>query len=49
MDPRNPDVMYAVTWQRMRNVAVVMDGGPGTGIHKSAFTSQRTVAKPGAS
>jgi photosystem II stability/assembly factor-like uncharacterized protein len=35
MDPRNPDVMYAVTWQRMRNVAVVMDGGPGTGIHKS--------------
>ena len=35
MDPRNPDIMFAVTWQRMRNVAVVMDGGPGTGIHKS--------------
>ncbi|MDJ0908196.1 MAG: hypothetical protein QNI99_03315 [Woeseiaceae bacterium] len=35
MDPRNPDVMYAVSWQRMRNVAVLMDGGPGTGIHKS--------------
>jgi photosystem II stability/assembly factor-like uncharacterized protein len=35
MDPRNPDVMYAVTWQRLRSVAVVMDGGPGTGIHKS--------------
>ena len=35
MDPRNPDVMYAVAWQRLRNVAVVMDGGPGTGIHKS--------------
>jgi len=35
IDPRNPDVMYAVTWQRLRNVAVVMDGGPGTGIHKS--------------
>jgi photosystem II stability/assembly factor-like uncharacterized protein len=35
MDPRNPDVMYAVTWQRLRNVAVVIDGGPGTGIHKS--------------
>jgi photosystem II stability/assembly factor-like uncharacterized protein len=35
MDPRNPDIMYAVTWQRLRNVAVVMDGGPGTGIHKS--------------
>ena len=35
MDPRNPDVMYAVAWQRYRNVAVLMDGGPGTGIHKS--------------
>jgi len=35
MDPRDPDVMYAVSWQRQRNVAVVMDGGPGTGIHKS--------------
>ena len=35
MDPRNPDVMYAVSWQRLRNVAVLMDGGPGTGIHKS--------------
>ena len=35
MDPRNPDVMYAVAWQRLRNVAVVLDGGPGTGIHKS--------------
>ncbi len=35
LDPRNPDVMYAVSWQRLRNVAVVMDGGPGTGIHKS--------------
>jgi hypothetical protein len=35
LDPRNPDVMYAVTWQRFRNVAVLMDGGPATGIHKS--------------
>ena len=35
MDPRSQDVMYAVSWQRLRNVAVVMDGGPGTGIHKS--------------
>ncbi|NQV87098.1 MAG: glycosyl hydrolase [Woeseiaceae bacterium] len=35
MDPRNPDVMYAVSWQRLRSVAVLMDGGPGTGIHKS--------------
>ncbi len=35
LDPRNPDVMYAVSWQRLRTVAAVMDGGPGTGIHKS--------------
>ncbi|MDA0993141.1 MAG: glycosyl hydrolase [Proteobacteria bacterium] len=35
LDPRNPDVVYAVSWQRLRNVAVLMDGGPGSGIHKS--------------
>ena len=35
LDPRNPDVMYAVSWQRFRNVAVLIDGGPGSGIHKS--------------
>ncbi len=34
-DPRDPDVMYATTWQHFRNVAALMDGGPGTGIHKS--------------
>ncbi len=36
MDPRNPDILYAVTWQHLRNVAALMDGGPETGIHKSA-------------
>ena len=35
MDPRNQDVLYAVTWQHFRNVAALMDGGPETGIHKS--------------
>ena len=35
LDPRDPDVIYAVSWQRFRNVAVLMDGGPGSGIHKS--------------
>ncbi len=34
-DPRNPDVIYATTWQRHRTVAALMDGGPETGIHKS--------------
>lgn len=35
LDPRNPDHLYAVSWQRYRNVAVLLDGGPGSGIHKS--------------
>ncbi len=34
-DPRDPDVMYAATWQRHRNVASYLGGGPGSGIHKS--------------
>ena len=35
IDPRNPDVLYAATWDRHRNVAAYLGGGPGTGIHKS--------------
>ncbi|MGM0546700.1 MAG: VPS10 domain-containing protein [Bacteroidota bacterium] len=35
IDPRNPDLLYAATWQRHRNVAAYMGGGPGSGIHKS--------------
>lgn len=35
MDPRDPDVLYAATWQRHRNVAAYMGGGPGSGIHRS--------------
>ncbi|MEM1201696.1 MAG: glycosyl hydrolase [Acidobacteriota bacterium] len=35
MDPRNPDVLYAATHQRFRNVAALMNGGPESGIHKS--------------
>ena len=35
IDPRNPDVLYAATWQRHRTVAGYLGGGPGTGIHKS--------------
>ncbi|MDN5202492.1 glycosyl hydrolase [Fulvivirgaceae bacterium BMA10] len=34
-DPRDPDWMYAATWQRHRNVAAYMGGGPGTGLHRS--------------
>jgi photosystem II stability/assembly factor-like uncharacterized protein len=35
MDPRNHDRLYAATWQRHRNVAAYMGGGPGTAIYKS--------------
>jgi photosystem II stability/assembly factor-like uncharacterized protein len=35
MDPRDPDVLYAATWQRHRTVAAYLGGGPGSGIHKS--------------
>jgi photosystem II stability/assembly factor-like uncharacterized protein len=35
IDPRNPDVLYAATWQRHRTVAGYMGGGPGTGLFKS--------------
>ena len=35
IDPRNPDVIYAATWDRHRTVAALMSGGPGTGIHRS--------------
>ncbi len=36
LDPRDPDVVYAVLHQRMRNVAVLINGGPESGIHKSS-------------
>ena len=35
MDPRNPDVIYAATHQRMRNVAALVNGGPESGIYKT--------------
>lgn len=35
IDPRNPDLIYAATWQRHRNVAAYMGGGSGSGLHRS--------------
>jgi len=35
IDPNNPDVIYAATWQRHRTVAAYLGGGPGSGLHKS--------------
>ncbi len=35
LDPRAPDVLFAVKHQRYRNVAALMNGGPESGIFKS--------------
>jgi photosystem II stability/assembly factor-like uncharacterized protein len=35
MDPSNPNVIYATTWQVYRNFWTLDDGGPGSGLYKS--------------
>ena len=35
LDPNNTQVLYAVTHQRHRTVAALLNGGPESGIHKS--------------
>ena len=35
MDPGNPDILYAATHQRHRNVWALVNSGPGSAIHKS--------------
>lgn len=35
LDPRNPDVLIAASWQRRRHVWTIINGGPGSGIHRS--------------
>ncbi len=35
MDPRDPDVLYATSYQRARRVWTLIDGGPGSAIWKS--------------
>jgi photosystem II stability/assembly factor-like uncharacterized protein len=34
-DPRNPDVIYAASYQRRRNVGVLVGGGPESALYKS--------------
>lgn len=34
-DPRNPDVIYAATYQRRRNTSVIVAGGPESAIYKT--------------
>ena len=35
IDPRDPDLLYAATWDRHRTVAAYLGGGPGSGVHRS--------------
>ena len=35
LDPRDPDVLYAVAYQRRRHVWTLINGGPESGLHKS--------------
>ncbi len=35
INPENPQILYAATWQRHRTIAAYMGGGPGTAIYKS--------------
>jgi photosystem II stability/assembly factor-like uncharacterized protein len=35
IDPRDPDRLFAATWQRQRTVAAYLGGGPESGIHAS--------------
>ncbi|MCB1008979.1 MAG: glycosyl hydrolase, partial [Acidobacteria bacterium] len=35
LDPRDPDRLYAATWQHQRTVAAYLGGGPESGLHRS--------------
>jgi photosystem II stability/assembly factor-like uncharacterized protein len=35
MDPRDPDTLVAASYQRRRHVFTLIDGGPGSGVHKT--------------
>ncbi|MCP4571177.1 MAG: glycosyl hydrolase [bacterium] len=35
IDPTDPDVLYAAAYQRRRHLWTLIDGGPGSGIHKT--------------
>jgi photosystem II stability/assembly factor-like uncharacterized protein len=35
IDPRDPDVLYAASYQRRRHTWTLINGGPGSGIHKT--------------
>ena len=51
MDPRDPDVLYASSYQRRRHIWTLINGGPGSGIHKTtdggATWTELTSGLPG--
>ena len=51
MDPRDPDVLYAASYQRRRHTWTLINGGPGSGIHKTtnggATWTELTSGLPG--
>ena len=52
MDPRDPNTMYTAAYQRRRHLWTLIDGGPGSGIHKTtdggATWTELTKGLPGA-
>jgi len=44
IDPRNPDVLFAATWQRHRTVAGYVGGGSGTKIYRTSNGGQNWEA-----
>ncbi len=49
LDPRNPDTLYASSYQRRRRVWTLINGGPESAIYKSTDAGERPGArsKPG--
>ncbi|MEJ7623679.1 MAG: hypothetical protein WKF34_06770 [Pyrinomonadaceae bacterium] len=52
IDPSNPDIMYAATWQRRRHFYTLINGGPETAMYKSTdggntWTRTRSGLPPG--
>ncbi|MFN6202041.1 MAG: WD40/YVTN/BNR-like repeat-containing protein, partial [Acidobacteriota bacterium] len=52
LDPRNPEILYASSWQRRRHVWTLINGGPESAIHKSTdggvtWTKLRSGLPPG--
>ena len=47
IDPSNPDVLYAASWQRQRTAYSLQSGGPGSGLWKSSDGGETWTAITG--